>query len=60
MIIEDLHIKGFGKWQERTFTFAPGLNLFYAPNEAGKTTLLQALVASLYGMKKILSKSHAI
>lgn len=52
MIIEDLHIKGFGKWQERTFTFAPGLNLFYAPNEAGKTTLLQALVASLYGMKK--------
>ncbi|MCR8996544.1 AAA family ATPase [Brevibacillus laterosporus] len=52
MIIEDIHIKGFGKWQERTFTFAPGLNLFYAPNEAGKSTLLQALVASLYGMKK--------
>ncbi|MDN9011715.1 AAA family ATPase [Brevibacillus laterosporus] len=52
MIIEDIHMKGFGKWQERTFTFAPGLNLFYAPNEAGKSTLLQALLASLYGMKK--------
>ncbi|QOS97775.1 AAA family ATPase [Brevibacterium sp. JNUCC-42] len=52
MIIHDIHIKGFGKWQEQVFTFAPGLNLFYAPNEAGKSTLLQALVASLYGMKK--------
>ncbi|WP_139490720.1 ATP-binding protein [Brevibacillus dissolubilis] len=52
MIIKELTIKGFGKWSNTTFPFAPGLNLFTAPNEAGKSTLMQALIASLYGMKK--------
>ncbi|GAA4722974.1 ATP-binding protein [Brevibacillus fulvus] len=52
MIINELHIKGFGKWKNRTFRFAPGLNLFIAGNEAGKTTLLNALIASLYGLKR--------
>ncbi len=52
MISHELHIGGFGKWRDRTFSFAPGLNLFTAPNEAGKTTLLQALIASLYGLKR--------
>ncbi|WP_232696784.1 AAA family ATPase [Brevibacillus daliensis] len=52
MIIHDIHIKGFGKWKEQHFQFAPGLNLFYAPNESGKSTLLQAVFASLFGMKK--------
>ncbi|MFM1653694.1 ATP-binding protein [Brevibacillus sp. B_LB10_24] len=52
MIIRELHIGGFGKWRDATFPFAPGLNLFVAPNEAGKTTLLQAIVSSLYGMKR--------
>ncbi|WP_019121426.1 ATP-binding protein [Brevibacillus massiliensis] len=52
MIIRELHIGGFGKWRDATFQFAPGLNLFVAPNEAGKTTLLQAIISSLYGMKR--------
>lgn len=52
MRIEELYIKGFGKWQDATFRFSPGINLFAAPNEAGKSTLLQALFAALYGMKR--------
>ena len=52
MNIEELHVKGFGKWRDVTFRFAPGINLFAAPNESGKSTLLQAIFASLYGMKR--------
>jgi DNA repair exonuclease SbcCD ATPase subunit len=52
LIIHELHIKGFGKWRNATFRFTPGLNLVAAANEAGKTTLLHALFASLYGLKR--------
>ncbi|TRY24385.1 AAA family ATPase [Brevibacillus sp. LEMMJ03] len=52
MRIDELQLRGFGKWREAVFRFAPGINLFCAPNEAGKSTLLQGLFAALYGMKK--------
>jgi recombinational DNA repair ATPase RecF len=52
VIIHELQIKGFGKWRDAGFRFAPGMNLFSAPNESGKTTLLQAMFAALYGMKR--------
>ncbi|MBO8163367.1 MAG: AAA family ATPase [Brevibacillus sp.] len=52
MIIDELYIGGFGKWRDTAFSFAPGINLFVAPNEAGKTTLLAALFAALYGLKR--------
>ncbi len=52
MKLTELYIKGFGKWSDANFRFAPGINLFHAPNEAGKSTLLQAIFASLYGMKR--------
>jgi DNA repair exonuclease SbcCD ATPase subunit len=52
VIIHELQIKGFGKWRDAHFRFAPGMNLISAPNESGKSTLLQALFAALYGMKR--------
>lgn len=52
MRIDELQLKGFGKWQDAEFDFAPGINLFHAPNEAGKSTLLQGILAALYGMKR--------
>lgn len=52
MILRQLFIRGFGKWENATFTFSPGFNLIEAPNEAGKTTLLEALLAALYGLKR--------
>jgi DNA repair exonuclease SbcCD ATPase subunit len=40
---------GFGKLSERTLEFHSGLNLIFAPNEGGKTTLQRFLVGLLYG-----------
>lgn len=57
MRIEELVLKGFGKWQDASFRFAPGINLFQAPNESGKSTMLQGIFAALYGMKRDYVKS---
>lgn len=50
MKITDVQVNGFGVWNEMS---APGLSsevtLFYGPNEAGKTTLMQFVRAVLYG-----------
>lgn len=40
----------FGTLQRRTLTFAPGLNVIEAPNEAGKSTLAAFLRTMLYGI----------
>ncbi|WP_409175576.1 ATP-binding protein [Brevibacillus fortis] len=57
MKMEELVLGSFGKWQDATFRFAPGINLFYAPNESGKSTILQGIFAALYGMKRDYVKS---
>ena len=36
MRILNLHINGFGKLQNRDFSFDSGLNVVYGQNEAGK------------------------
>ena len=43
------HILGFGKLTNRLFEFRDGLNLIFAANEGGKSTLQRFLIASLYG-----------
>lgn len=49
MKLLELRLAGFGRLVDQTFTFAPGLNLIYGPNEAGKSTLQRAIMALLYG-----------
>ncbi len=49
MIFVHSHILGFGRLRERKFDFRRGLNLIFAPNEAGKSTLQRFLVGLLYG-----------
>ncbi len=49
MRLLELRLDGFGRLVNRTFAFVPGFNLIYGPNEAGKTTLQQAILALLYG-----------
>ncbi len=45
-----LRIDGFGVWSGLEIrALDPGLNVFYGPNEAGKTTLLEFMRAVLYG-----------
>jgi len=45
-----LTVAGFGRLTDRTFVFDDGLNVLYGPNEAGKSTIARAIVASLYGI----------
>ncbi len=50
MKIKDIHIDGFGVWSDLAVDSLPdGMTLFYGPNEAGKTTLMQFIRASFYG-----------
>jgi DNA repair exonuclease SbcCD ATPase subunit len=49
MRLVELYVTGFGKLVDRTVRFAPGFNLIFGPNEAGKSTLQQAILTLLYG-----------
>ncbi len=50
MRIKDIQIDGFGVWSGLSVDSLPdGMTLFYGPNEAGKTTLMQFVRAMLYG-----------
>ncbi|HEX4998159.1 MAG TPA: AAA family ATPase [Terriglobia bacterium] len=53
MRIENIHIAGFGVWSEKDWnSLAPGINLFYGPNEAGKSTLMAFVRAILFGFER--------
>lgn len=50
MKITALDVEGFGVWTGlRLEGLADGLNVFFGPNEAGKTTLMQFVRSVLYG-----------
>ncbi len=52
MRIRELHVERFGIWRDLTLPLAPtGLNVFYGPNEAGKSTLLRFVRGVLYGFQ---------
>lgn len=48
MWVEQLHIRGFRRLRG-TFTFGKGLTLVIGDNEAGKSSLHQALIRALFG-----------
>lgn len=52
MKIIKAYINGYGRFHDKNFEFAPGFNLFYGPNEAGKTTLMSFLRAIYFGFPK--------
>ncbi len=43
------YIDGYGKFHNLDFIFEPGFNLFFGPNEAGKTTMMSFLRAIFFG-----------
>ena len=49
MKLLQLAVQGFGKLESLKIDFSPQLNLVWGPNEAGKSTLQQAILAALYG-----------
>ncbi len=52
------HIHGFGRLADVSLQFERGLNIVFAGNEAGKTTLQRFLVAMLYGQLRSDLKTH--
>ncbi len=49
MKLVEIHLDGFGRLVNHTFRFAPGFNLIFGPNEAGKSTLQRAMLSLFYG-----------
>ena len=53
MKIENIHIDGFGVWNEKDWDrLGPGLNVFYGPNETGKSTLMAFIRSILFGFDR--------
>lgn len=53
MKISALHVDGFGAWHDLTLSdLSKGATVFYGPNEAGKTTLLNLIRTVLYGFSE--------
>src|SRR5712692_10505872 len=50
--IERLQIAGFGQLRGFDRRLSPGLNVFYGPNEAGKSTVFAFVRAVLFGFQK--------
>jgi uncharacterized protein YhaN len=43
------YVDGYGKFHNLDFIFEPGFNLFFGPNEAGKTTMMSFLRTIFFG-----------
>lgn len=52
MRIDKLHLQDFGQFHNKDISLAPGINLVYGANEAGKTTTKDFIVDMLYGIEK--------
>jgi len=51
MRLSRIEIDGFGSLQGLDLRFGPAMNLVVGPNEAGKSTLQEAIVTGLYGLE---------
>jgi len=51
MRLSRIEIEGFGTLQGMDLRFGPAMNLVVGPNEAGKSTLQEAIVTGLYGLE---------
>jgi recombinational DNA repair ATPase RecF len=48
MIFKRLYLKNYRKFKEQEILFSPGINVVFGNNEAGKSTISQALLDVLY------------
>ncbi len=51
MILRRLELKNFGRFGQMTVEFRRGINLVSGPNESGKSTLMEAVPAILFGCR---------
>jgi hypothetical protein len=51
MILRTLELHSFGRFIDQSYEFRRGMNLVIGPNEAGKSTMMEAIPAVLFGCK---------
>lgn len=51
MILRSLELKSFGQFIDKKYEFRRGINLVIGPNEAGKSTMMEAIPAVLFGCR---------
>ena len=59
MRFEEIRAIAFGPFEERSLGFAPGMNVFFGPNESGKSSWHAALYLGLCGMRRSRGKPKA-
>ena len=59
MIIKDLQLTNFGKFNHKSMSLEPGLNIIYGENEAGKTTFHTFIRGMLFGLEKQRGKASS-
>ena len=59
MIIKDLQLTNFGKFNHKSMSLEPGLNIIYGENEAGKTTFHTFIRGMLFGIEKQRGKASS-
>ncbi|MGH7920825.1 MAG: AAA family ATPase, partial [Candidatus Dormibacteraceae bacterium] len=60
MHIHRVSLRPFGRFADRDVDLAPGLNVVYGPNEAGKSTLHQALLTAVGGIRRGSGRRHEV
>ncbi|WP_339673431.1 DUF4332 domain-containing protein [uncultured Gimesia sp.] len=60
MKITRIHVSQFGNWQDLNLaSLDPGINVFYGPNETGKSTLMRMIRGILYGFQSDELREHS-
>ena len=59
MRFESVTARAFGRFRDETLDLAPGMNVVYGPNEAGKSTWHAALYAGLCGIRRARGRTRA-
>lgn len=52
MRVDKLHLQDFGQFHDKDIKLAPGINVLYGANEAGKSTIKDFIVDMIYGIDK--------
>jgi recombinational DNA repair ATPase RecF len=47
MLLQRIALERFRQFDQQEYTFQPGLNIIKGPNEVGKTTLQEAILARI-------------
>ena len=50
MIIRELDMRHYGRFEDQKMTFHSGINIIYGPNESGKTTMHSFIRAMFFGL----------